>query len=164
MQSFPITIDICNKVSYILDFWLVWIWPKNHIVAAHNEKKAWEIEIKTCLTCLTEHEFTGEICPIIFKFLSHKKAFQSTANRPLSDSPSFLVNKFECVRREGGTGPGLWLSTEDGPCTGGWGWGPAEGLPHGQTEWQTDMTANVTFAPPWVDRKNNQRRVSTCVI
>ena len=30
-------------------------------------------------------------------FTDNKKAFQSNANRPFSDSLCFIVNKFECV-------------------------------------------------------------------
>ena len=33
-----------------------------------------------------------------YQGIKNKKAFQSNANRPLSDSPFFMVNKFEPVR------------------------------------------------------------------
>ena len=35
-------------------------------------------------------------------FTENKKAFQSNANHPLSDSPCFIVNKFEHVWEGGG--------------------------------------------------------------
>ena len=40
-------------------------------------------------------------------FTENKKAFQSNANHPLSDSPCFIVNTFEHV----------WGGKVEGPCT-----------------------------------------------
>ena len=59
---------------------------------------------------------------------SNKKAFQSNANRPLADSPRFIVNKFEHVQgwslhdevkaeqvvREGRGGGGVWVPEQRG--------------------------------------------------
>ena len=46
------------------------------------------------------------------KRIKNKKAFQSNANRPLSDSPYFMVNKFEPALYSRGTvRPGPWTGT-----------------------------------------------------
>ena len=67
----------------------------------------------------------------------NKKAFQSNANRPLSNSLCVILNKFERVR---GTG---WAGS--GACMGGWWQGQVQRPPPPWTEWQTDTTENITF-------------------
>ena len=74
-------------------------------------------------------------------FRNNKKAFQLSANRPLSDSPCFIVNKFECVGGGGCGGIPCAVKSKLNKFEHVWG-GRCTGTSLSR---QTERTENITF-------------------